>query len=253
MSFHPIDRQTGGGGGGNSNSSYTHSILGLMADDDALERAETVHKARKKARPKLKLTTDPAYEREKARVQAQIVTNSYTSSNSSSKSGGWTEHKTTDGRTYYAHERLGTTWVRPKDMNESGFVGKRGNEVPMYIMSPSSQSRGMRRISSWNKFNTAPAVAGDPLPPHDGTFFEHVLTLSCDWFDWTILCTYIACWIGIVFIIVGATRHTESSSVFNNLTFFIGFLMVATLAFLWFICLGVPYIAFHTTLGHSRY
>ena len=52
-----------------------------MGDDDALERAEKVHKAKKKARPKLKLTTDPAYEREKARVQAQMVTNSYTSSN----------------------------------------------------------------------------------------------------------------------------------------------------------------------------
>ena len=50
MLFHPIDRQTGGGGG-NANSSYTHSILGLMADDDALERAETVHKAKKKASP----------------------------------------------------------------------------------------------------------------------------------------------------------------------------------------------------------
>ena len=43
MSFHPD-----GGGGGNANSSYTHSILGLMGDDDALERAEKVHKARRR-------------------------------------------------------------------------------------------------------------------------------------------------------------------------------------------------------------
>jgi hypothetical protein len=251
MAFHPIDRQTSSGGGGGS--SYTHSILGLMGDADALEKAETFHKQTKKARPKLKLTTDPAYEREKARVQGQLTTNSYTSALSSSKATGWTTHKTTDGRTYYAHERLGTTWVRPKDMNEAGFVGKKGNEVPMYIMSPSSKNRGMRRISSWSKFDAKPANAGAPMPPHDGTFFEHVLTFNCDWFDWSIVCTYVGCWIGIVFILVGATLNGEKGNLFNNSTFFIGFLIVAILTFLWFICLGVPWIAYNTTLGHSRY
>ena len=237
----------------NKNSSYTHSILGLMGDDDALERAETLVKNQRKARPKLKLTTDPGYERERARVQGQMQTNSYTSAlSSSSNNAGWTAHKTTDGRTYYAHEKLGTTWVRPKNMNESGAVGKKGNEVPMYIMSPSSRNRGMRRISSWSKFDRKPANPHGPLPPDDGTFFEHVVTFSCDWFDWSILCTYIACWVGIVFIIIGAVQG-KNGNLFSNNTFLIGALIVGFLAFLWFVCLGVPYIAYHTTLGHSRY
>ena len=169
---------------------------------------------KKKVRPKLSLTADPYYEAEKAKSMNK---NNTTSAYGASSQGntGWTTHRTTDGRAYYAHEELGTTWVKPTDLYEKNAPGKRkGNEVPNFIMSPNSRNRGLRRVGSFGMGKPMPASRGTPMPPNDGTFFEHVVTFSCDWFDWSILCTYIGCWIGIVFIFMSTLPKLVSAQ--NN-------------------------------------
>jgi len=252
---HPIDRQTGprGGGGGG----YTGAMLMAMQNpDEAIQKYDRESARKQKSRPQLSLTIDPSYEREKMKAMNLDSLKYQTSAYGAPKapSMGWTVHQTTDGRTYYAHEKLGTTWVKPKDLNETGTNGskQKGNEVPFYILSPNSRSRGFRRAGSFSLGSTKRPLAGPgaPLPPNDGTFFEHVVTFTCDWFDWSILCSVLGLFVGVIFILIALTG--DSDHLWENKIFLYGFWTCVGISFSWFVCLGIPYIAYHTTLGRSR-
>ena len=234
-------------------NAYTMSMLSAMNEnpDEKIQEYDMNQNRKKKVRPKLSLTADPYYEAEKAKSMNK---NNTTSAYGASSQGntGWTTHRTTDGRTYYAHEELGTTWVKPTDLYEKNAPGKRkGNEVPNFIMSPNSRNRGLRRVGSFGMGKPMPASRGTPMPPNDGTFFEHVVTFSCDWFDWSILCSCAGVFVGLIFLLI-ALSTLDAKSYWDSQVFIIGVGLCGGILSAWFICLGIPYIAYHTTLGRSR-
>ena len=100
-------------------NAYTMSMLSAMNEnpDEKIQEYDMNQNRKKKVRPKLSLTADPYYEAEKAKSMNK---NNTTSAYGASSQGntGWTTHRTTDGRAYYAHEELGTTWVKPTDLYE---------------------------------------------------------------------------------------------------------------------------------------
>ena len=87
------------------------------------------------------------------------------------------------------------------------------------------------------------------MPEDNGTFCEHVITCKCDWLDWSCLCSGISIVIGFVLWIAEISaepQRTETSE------YTAGMLLMLVPIGLWALCVGVPYIAFNTTLGSKK-
>ena len=103
---------------------------------------------------------------------------------------------------------------------------------------------------SWQKAQVVidDGYDGPPMPSDEGTFCEHLVTCNCDWLDWAVILTFFIIVTSGFFMIVGGTSEEGTKS---NL-FEIGAWVGGVVAFLWCLCLGLPFIAFNTTLGRSR-
>jgi hypothetical protein len=167
---------------------------------------------------------------------------------------GWTQKRAPDGATYYHHDVIGTQYDRPIGFDlETGGGSGMPSTVPLALLTPNSRRAQLKKILSWQKYQQDAEMSMNmgnvPAMPEDtGTFCEHVMTCRCDWLDWSCLCSMISVFVGsILFLIeIGAERTTTPN-------YTAGVLMVLIPVGLWALCVGVPYIAFNTTLGRSRW
>ena len=164
---------------------------------------------------------------------------------------GWTKRRAPDGRDYFHHDVIGTQFERPIgfDLETGGGDGIPGT-TPLALLTPNSRRQQIKRILSWQK-HAEGEMAESEHAEHaedNGTYCEHVLTCRCDWLDWSCLCSQCAMLVGaIILIVCYAGDNTQGS------LFLVAVLMLAVPTGLWALCVGVPYIAFNTTLGRSRW
>ena len=97
----------------------------------------------------------------------------------------------------------------------------------------------------WCSMSNVPA-----MPEDNGTFCEHVITCKCDWLDWSCLCSGISIVIGFVLWIAEISAEPQRT---ETTEYTAGMLLMLVPIGLWALCVGVPYIAFNTTLGRSRW
>jgi hypothetical protein len=166
---------------------------------------------------------------------------------------GWTMRRAPDGRNYFHHDVIGTQFERPIgfDMETGGGTGIPGT-TPLALLTPNSRRRQIKRILSWQK-HAEGEMAGNfsntpSMPEDNGTYCEHVLTCRCDWLDWSCLCSQCAILVGAIILIVCYAADDTKGTIFT-----VAVLLLAVPSGIWALCVGVPYIAFNTTLGRSRW
>ena len=169
---------------------------------------------------------------------------------------GWTMKRAPDGRTYYHHDVIGTQYDRPIGFDmETGGGNEMPSTTPLALLTPNSRRAQLKKILQWQKYqedaNLAGSMSNVPAMPEDnGTFCEHVITCKCDWLDWSCLCSGISIVIGFVLWIAEISAEPQRT---ETTEYTAGMLLMLVPIGLWALCVGVPYIAFNTTLGRSRW
>ena len=168
---------------------------------------------------------------------------------------GWTMKRAPDGVTYYHHDVVGTQYDRPIgfDLATGGGNGL-PDTIPLALLTPNSRRKQLKKILSWQKYQEDENLAGrnmsnvPPMPPDDGTFIEHLVTCRCDWLDWSCLCSGISILVGFILWVIEVGAERLDTTVYT-----VGLMMILVPVGIWALCVGVPYIAFNTTLGRSRW
>ena len=169
---------------------------------------------------------------------------------------GWTMKRASDGKAYYHHDVIGTQYERPIGFDlETGGGSGMPSTVPLALLTPNSRRAQLKKILSWQKYQADAEMAGSmgnvPSMPEDtGTFCEHVITGRCDWLDWSCLCSMISVFVGFIIWLVSLGEEDTATPTIN---YTLGLFMMLIPLGLWTLCVGVPYVAFNTTLGRSRW
>ena len=194
--------------------------------------------------------------------------------------GAWSEHLTENGRSYYHHPQHGTTWKRPRQLGaqspanmakrafkaasfnrgrgDGGGEGGGGGGISQSVSSL-YKGRGEGGGGSGGRGGGAEDIL---LPTEEyGTFFQHVITCRCDGFDWLVCCSLILVLIGVAMLVAGLVDtgglskgngfgDTATSS--GAMIFCIGLGLAGIPCALWCLIVGLPFIAYNSTLGRSR-
>lgn len=169
---------------------------------------------------------------------------------------GWTMKRAPDGVAYYHHDIIGTQYERPLGFDmETGGGSSVPETIPLALLTPNSRRQQLKKILSWQKYQSDAShqnIANNsnvPAMPEDtGSFCEHIVTCRCDWLDWSCLCSGISIIVGFILWLVEVSAERDNTP--NHTA---GLLMMLIPIGMWALCVGVPYIAFNTTLGRSRW
>jgi hypothetical protein len=127
--------------------------------------------------------------------------------------------------------------------------------MPLALLTPNSRRQQLKKILSWQKYQNDAEVQNiasnsnvPKMPEDDGNICEHIVTCRCDWLDWSCLCSWIMILVGFIIVMVELGAERQESQVYTY-----GMVLVFLPIGMWALCVGVPFIAFNTTLGRSRW
>ena len=127
--------------------------------------------------------------------------------------------------------------------------------MPLALLTPNSRRQQLKKILSWQKYQNDAEVQNiasnsnvPRMPEDDGNICEHIVTCRCDWLDWSCLCSWIMILVGFIIVMVELGAERQESQVYTY-----GMVLVFLPIGMWALCVGVPFIAFNTTLGRSQW